>query len=52
MPNYEKMYYRLFNAATNAVEALAENNYGKAKEILIEAQRAAEEAYLNAEEET
>lgn len=49
MPNYESMYFRLFSATAEAVEALNENKVETAKAILIEAQREAEETYIAAE---
>jgi len=39
LPNYEKMYFKLFNSITDAME------------ILSEAQKSAEEAYISAENE-
>lgn len=47
MPDYQRMYYRLFNAATDVLEALAEQDYGRAKKLLVEGQQASEEIYLN-----
>lgn len=46
MPDYQKMYLRLFNGLTDAVEALEKANYGTATEIMKAAQKAAEEIYL------
>lgn len=46
MPNYEKLYHIMFNAATKAVEKLEELDLGAARRILIDAQQAAEEEYL------
>lgn len=50
MPNYQQLYYQLFAAAANAVEAIEFSNYGQAKEILISAQQNAEEQYIDTEE--
>ena len=49
MPDYKKMYTILFNAATDAVEQLGQQNYGTAKERLILAQQQAEEIYMDEE---
>ena len=49
MPDYMKMYLRLFNAITDALEAMGCDNYGIAQEILKKAQAEAEELYLSAE---
>ena len=40
---YKVMYLQLFNAVTDSIEALAAQNFGQAKEILIKAQQDAEE---------
>ena len=47
--NYEKLYHMLFNAITDALEQMEQQNYGTAKETLITAQQEAEEIYLSAE---
>ena len=52
MPDYEKMYHLLFNAITDALEQLEQQNYGSAKDLLIAAQQQAEEIYITAENET
>ena len=46
MENFPKYYTRLFNGITDALEALQEQNYIKAQDILIRAQQDAEEMYL------
>ena len=46
MADYQKMYAALFNAATDALEAL---DIGRAGDILRQAQQAAEEMYLEAD---
>lgn len=46
MENFPKYYTRLFNGITDALEALQEQNYIKAQDILIKAQQDAEEMYL------
>ena len=49
MPDYEKMYHLLFNAITDALEQIEQQNFGSAKELLISAQQQAEEIYITAE---
>lgn len=43
---YQEMYTHLFNAMTDALEALAAHNYGQAETLLRQAQLWAEERYL------
>lgn len=43
LPNY---YTSLFNAVTDAIRAIEQQNYGIAKDILIQAQQQSEELYL------
>ena len=47
--NYEKLYHLLFNAITDALEQMEQQNYGTAKETLIAAQQEAEEISMSAE---
>ena len=47
--NYERLYHLLFNAITDALEQMEQQNYGTAKETLITAQQEAEEIYMSAE---
>ena len=47
--DYEKLYHLLFNAITDALEQMEQQNYGSAKETLIAAQQQAEEIYMSAE---
>ena len=47
--NYEKLYHLLFNAITDALEQMEQQNYGTAKDLLITAQQKAEEIYMSAE---
>lgn len=47
MPDDQSLYTKLFNAVTDAVEALEQQNFGQAREILIRAQQQTEEAYIN-----
>lgn len=46
MQDYEKMYYLLFNAATDALEAMRQGFYDAARDMLTSAQQKAEEAYI------
>ena len=50
MQNYEKLYYLLFNAITDALEQMDAQNYGEAKKTLISAQQKAEEIYIDSAE--
>lgn len=50
MPDYQKMYFQLFNAITDALENLEQQNYGLAAECLKAAQVNGENAYLTAED--
>ena len=52
MPNYEQLYFTLFNALTKVIESIDDANYGVAKALLIHAQQQAEEIYINADMET
>ena len=49
MPDYKKMYHLLFNAITDALEQIEQQNFGSAKDLLIAAQQQAEEIYITAE---
>ena len=49
--DYEKLYHVMFNAATDAVRMLEEQNYGLAKEQLRKAQELCEELYINEDTE-
>lgn len=46
MPNYRAMYFYLFNAITDALEILENNNISGAMEILRDAQCETEELYI------
>ncbi len=50
MPDYQKMYTTLFNAITDALNAIDAQNLGVAKDLLRRAQLQAEELYLAAGE--
>ena len=43
---YKKMYLKLFNAVTDALEAMERRNYGQAEDLLKRGKQAAEELYL------
>jgi len=45
-----KYYTSLFNAVTDAIRAIEQQNYGTAKDILINALQESEELYLEQEE--
>ena len=47
---YEKMYHILMDGAEKAIEALEAQNYGLARQILIQAEQRAEEVYLESGE--
>jgi len=47
---YQSLYHIMFNAVTDALSAMQNQNYGIAAEILIRAQIRAEETYLSAQE--
>lgn len=49
MPDYKELYFKLFSAAADAVEAIENMNFGQAKAVLIAVQQTAEEAHLSAE---
>ncbi len=44
---YKEMYYSLFNAVTDAIEQIQEQNFGIASQTLIQAQIKCEELYIN-----
>ena len=50
MPDYQKMYTTMFNAATDALNALERLNIGQAEELLRRAQIDAAKTYLEDEE--
>ncbi len=49
MAAYKTMYYLLFNAAADAIQALQRDDAGAAQRILKDATRAAEEIFLQTE---
>jgi len=50
MPDYEKLYHLMVNAAEDALAALEAANVWDAKRILIDAEQRAEELYLQSAE--
>lgn len=46
MPDFERLYFKLFAALADAVEAMEHDEIGEAKKILIRAQQQAEEEYI------
>lgn len=49
--DYRKLYFHLFNAVTDALQAIEQQNYGQESAILITAQQETEEMYLDEEDE-
>ena len=47
---YKKLYFTLFNAITDALDAMKEQNFGTAQNILRAAQQKAEDIYLDQED--
>ena len=47
---FKRMYLRLFNRITDAIEALEHGDVAQAKAILIRAQQDAEQQYIESEE--
>ncbi len=43
---YKEMYYRLFNAITDAIQDLQARNYGQALDLLKQAQADTEAMYM------
>lgn len=48
---FQKMYLLLFNRVTDALDALARSDGIRAREILVRAQQACEEWYIEGSEE-
>jgi hypothetical protein len=46
MPDYKKPYFALFNALSDAVAAIENQNFGVARELLLEAQQTSEALIL------
>ena len=51
MPIYQKMYLLLFNAVTDALFSMEQQNFGQAIQLLKAAQADCEALFLDAEEE-
>ena len=49
--DYQKAYYLLFNAITDALEAMDTMKLAKARQTLVSAQRQTEELYMDSETE-
>ena len=49
MENYQKMYSTLFNAITDALAQIENQNYGDAKSTRIKTKKKAEEMYITAQ---
>jgi len=47
--DYKELYLLLFRAATKALDAMQNQNFGLARQILVQAQQDAEELYISAE---
>ena len=47
MEIYKKMYYRLFNSITDALAAMAQQNFGAAADLLRQAQIDSEALFLD-----
>lgn len=47
MSEYQKPYLILWGAITDALKKLEDQNYGLARETLLNGQKEAEEAYIN-----
>ena len=50
MDEYKKPYLVLFNSLTDIAEEIEKQNYGRAKQLIAEAQQQAEEMYISIEE--
>lgn len=50
MVDYKLLYSILFNAMTDALEEMEQQNYGRAREDLIAAQQKAEDIYIHSED--
>lgn len=47
--DYKKLYFHLFNAATDAIESITNGDWIAARDTLIRAQQETEEMYLEEE---
>ncbi len=48
--DYKKMYLRLFNNITYAISQIDRMNFGRAKDILMDAQKETEEIFISSGE--
>lgn len=48
--DYQKLYHILFNAVTDSLENMAEQNFGQAAACLRQAQQTCEKLYMDGEE--
>ena len=48
----ESLYFHLFNAITDAIEALDRQNYGLARDTLVTAQQQTEDRYMSQGEDS
>ena len=46
MPNYKLLYFTLFKALSMAIERIEEKDYDGARELLLNANRLAEEIHI------
>lgn len=46
MPDYKKLYFKLFTAIADTLEHMEQENYGLARQTLISAQQQAEEQHM------
>lgn len=46
MPDYKKLYFQLFSAISDALEAMDQMNFGQAKQTLLDASLQAEEEHM------
>lgn len=52
MEEYKKPYITLFRAVSFALQELEQQNYGRVREMLIQGQQEAEEAFISFEADT
>ena len=45
--DYQKLYFHLFNAVTDALQAMEQQNYGPASQLLITAQQETEVMFMD-----
>lgn len=50
MIDYEKLYHIMVDASEKAIEAIDNQNYGLAKQLLIHAEQKAEDRYIEADD--